>query len=332
MSSRIPLPFTASTKALSSGERLELPRNTVKDRARIIVSARLTRLDGSASISVGHGYKHSSAGWVTITENSISAYNYYEYKNPSLEYPVPELQHYTEIRDHITVLFDKDHTKGDRVTVYTGGGDIIYNVDGIAGFDGAPFVSCDGITLTDVTISFHCPAYADPIWIFGDSYINHRAPSRWPYYLFRDGFDKVMLSAYPGEKTERALEDFELAITRATPDYVLWLMGMNNGDTDDGPNPAWLAATDRFLEICAEHGITPVLATIPTCPKVNNAHKNARVRSLGHRYIDIELAVGADTSVNWFPGMLSEDNAHPTEAGARAIYARIISDFPEITQ
>ena len=333
MSKSIPLPFTISKNELSPGERLELPRNTVKDRARVIVSAKLTRLDGTASVSVGHGYMQSSAGWVTLTENTISAYNYFSYRNPCIEEPVPALHHFTEIKDYITVLFDKDHTKGDRVTVYTGGGEIIYNVEGIAANDGAPFVLCEGITLTDVTLSFHSPAYAAPIWIYGDSYVNHKSADRWPYYLFRDGFDNVLLSAYPGERSERAIEDFELALTRGvTPEYVLWLMGMNNGDPDDGPSPEWLAATERFLKLCSERGITPVLATIPTCPKVNNAHKNAHVRSLGLRYIDLELAVGADKSVNWFDGMLSSDLAHPTALGARALYSRIISDFPEITQ
>ena len=39
----------------------------------------------------------------------------------------------------------------------------------------------------------------------------------------------------------------------------------------------------------------------------------------------------SDKDKAWYEGMLHEDKVHPTPLGAQALYARVISDFPEIT-
>ena len=41
-------------------------------------------------------------------------------------------------------------------------------------------------------------------------------------------------------------------------------------------------------------------------------------------------AVGADVNVNWYGDMLSSDKIHPSEDGARALFAQVIQDFPEV--
>ena len=41
--------------------------------------------------------------------------------------------------------------------------------------------------------------------------------------------------------------------------------------------------------------------------------------------------VGAAANGTWYTGMLDEDNVHPTEAGAIALYHRAIADCPELT-
>ena len=75
--------------------------------------------------------------------------------------------------------------------------------------------------------------------------------------------------------------------------------------------------------------ITPVFTTIPSTPTIDNSKKNAWIRSSGYRYIDFDKAVGADIDRNWYSGMNAGN--HPTEAGAKALFARFILDFPEIT-
>ena len=76
--------------------------------------------------------------------------------------------------------------------------------------------------------------------------------------------------------------------------------------------------------------MTPVFATIPNVPSINHNGKNAWIKASGYRYIDMCHAVGADVDVNWLGTMLSSDNIHPSEDGARALFAQVIQDFPEI--
>ena len=130
--------------------------------------------------------------------------------------------------------------------------------------------------------------------------------------------------------TERGLEDFKVAIQKGTPTYVLWCLGMNNGDKGGVLNEGWLNSTKEFLEICKEKGITPILSTIPSTPVVNNEPKNEWVRNSGYRYIDFNRAVGAEKDVAWYPEMLYKDNVHPARGGAEALYSQVLVDFPEI--
>jgi hypothetical protein len=165
------------------------------------------------------------------------------------------------------------------------------------------------------------------------------------------------------------LVDFNTALTCSTPEFALWLLGMNNGDpwpeyaqeteeTKENPeaakklkairkdvpdcqsdtrdtliskiNPSWLAPTEEFLALCKAHGITPILATIPQTPKINNLPKNEWIRRSGHRYIDFNHAVGADHDPKWHPDMLHSDDVHPLTLGAKALYSQVLADFPEI--
>ena len=68
---------------------------------------------------------------------------------------------------------------------------------------------------------------------------------------------------------------------------------------------------------------------MPTVPSINNEQKNAWVRASGYKYIDFAKAVGADGTGAWYSGMLSGDNVHPNDKGAKALYTQAITDFPE---
>lgn len=328
---RIITPFTEKAKILNDGESIQLVPNTVKDKNHTVFSCRLSELSEGATVIVGHGYNERNAGWVEIKRDTVSAYNYYSWKDPNQVEITPPTAHGLKIADTLTVVIDKDTVRGDEVTIYSASGSFKASVKGISGFDGSPLALADRCTLTDCTLSWTSEAYASPIWIFGDSYLGHTDDCRWPYYLYADGFTDLLLSGYPGENSERAIEDFKLAVTKGTPEFALWLLGMNNGDGESSdPNPKWLEVVEEFLAICNERGITPILSTIPTTPKINNAPKSAWVKASGYRYIDFERAVGADLDPAWFEGMLSSDDVHPDPLGAKALYARVLADFPEI--
>ena len=78
--------------------------------------------------------------------------------------------------------------------------------------------------------------------------------------------------------------------------------------------------------------IQMIPCTIPNTPIIINTFKNNIVKQNGCDYIDFAKVVNAEEiGSTWYDGMLSSDNVHPTEEGARALANAIINDFPIIT-
>ena len=324
-------PFTAEAEKVASGEFLTIKRNNVKDRKRLSFTCDIKEMGEDAVIKIGHGFEISCGSWIEITKKQISAYNFYSWTDPQKRevFPLTDLE--CEISDFLTVVINKDSSgNGSFVVVTTATGSQKIEMSSIGGDAGEVFVAPVNCELENCKLNWIADGYADPIWIFGDSYLGYTWSGRWPYYLYRDGYNKVLLAGFSGMNTQRGLEDFKVALEKGTPKYVLWCLGMNNGDKTEDPNPDWLAATEEFLTICKYKGITPILATIPNTPVVTNEPKNIWVRNSGYRYIDFNRAVGADKDPKWYPEMLYQDNVHPDVKGAAALYAQVLIDFPEI--
>ncbi|MBO6093156.1 MAG: SGNH/GDSL hydrolase family protein, partial [Oscillospiraceae bacterium] len=169
------------------------------------------------------------------------------------------------------------------------------------------------------------------IWIFGDSYIS-LYPERWVYHLLQDGFDDaVLLNGYAGEPSNEAFIALSNLIKLRKPQYILWALGMNDGDSSTAVNSSWKKYYDRVVSLCSKENITPVFGTIPNVPTVNNSFKNEIIRSSGYRYIDFSKAVDPDEDGAWIGNTLSSDGVHPTADGARVLYMRALADFPELT-
>ena len=169
--------------------------------------------------------------------------------------------------------------------------------------------------------------------MFGDSYFAYSA-DRWTYYLQQYGYaQNALIDGWPGEGSANARNSLLTLIQFGTPKYIVWCMGMNDGSDTDASTPSsdWTIRRDEMLAICNENGITPIFATIPNVPSVLNTGKNAWIKASGYRYIDFAAAVGAESAGStWYSGMLSSDNIHPSESGAKALFARALVDFPEI--
>lgn len=325
------IPYTVEIDKLSSGESLEMHDPTVKDRSHISFTCDIASMDEDAMISVGRGYMYTSGCWVEITKTHVRAFTYFYYTDPKLRVLEPQAEHGLEISDFLTVLIDEDRQHGSFIVITTASGSLKLPCPGFSACDGKIFASANGCSLENCKLNWLYDGFAFPIWIYGDSYLGYGHAARWPYYLYRDGYNRVLLSGYPGMNTQRGLVDFKLSLERGTPKFALWLLGMNNNDPSlDEPEEKWLAATEEFLAICKEKGITPILSTIPCVPDRINEAKNAWVRASGYRYIDFNRAVGADKSKEWYPGMLSPDRVHPAANGAAALYSQVLIDFPEI--
>ena len=187
-----------------------------------------------------------------------------------------------------------------------------------------------GSELTDCALSWTSRNITKPIWIFGDSYIS-LYPQRWVYYLINDGFaDNCIINGYAGENSKMGKVSLDNLIALTKPKYVVWLMGMNDADSDSAVNSDWYDCYKYVVSICKQYDITPIFATIPNVPTVNNTFKNAIVRASGYRYIDFSKALDPDEDGDWITGALSLDGVHPSEIGAKISYQRVLVDFPEI--
>ena len=117
----------------------------------------------------------------------------------------------------------------------------------------------------------------------------------------------------------------------AKPKYVLWILGMNDADTETSINTNWKNCVDEVVLYCKDNDITPILATIPCTPTQRNELKNEYVKSLGYRYIDFAKAVnGEHYGDTWYSGYLASDNIHPLALGAEALAHQAFIDVPEL--
>ena len=324
-------PLVKEVGALASGERICFAPLSVKTEKHLTFCCDLCA-PFEGTLRIGHGKDITAGSWIEITKDAVAVYSYYAYKEeplfPHFEAPIP---HGLQIKDRLYVALDADSS-------VSGGGSLLLSTStGLKrlplgqwdGCNGEIFAEVEGATLSRCRLCWYSDGLARPLWVLGDSYISF-SPCRWPEYLRQNGYHDLMLSGFPGMGALAAAEQLHRLTEMGVPEMAVGALGMNNGDTEDGINADYLAATEDFLAVCEEKGITPVLATVPNTPQVNNRHKNAWVRGGKHRYIDFAHAVGSDENEEWFEGMLNEDRVHPNELGAKALFGQAICDLPEL--
>ena len=205
-------------------------------------------------------------------------------------------------------------------------------------FEGMPYIYADAETiLTNVALSGCSRKFKCPVWYVGDSYTSI-AIKRWTYQMMVEmGYSDFCLIGLSGGNSQDLYNDLLKALKLGTPKYLVWGLGMNDGDTTTSVNASWKTYFDKVKLLCAKNGITLIGATIPNVPTISNYYKNAIVRADGIRYIDFAKAVNAEeVGSTWYDGMLEELSSvttariHPTELGAKALAMRAMTDCPEL--
>ena len=285
-----------------------------------------------SGLKIGHGTTSLGGSYIEITATKLLAYqgNGSSAAVKQAEYDLPENFAFSDFIS-VNVNVDNTETPAARVTILSANQRFIQ--------EGVPFVGCRGqvfaqpaAAMTNAVLSYSMRDLKQDVFIFGDSYTSLNDQNRWPYHVIQAGYSDYMLCGFPGAGSQDILTALQQMIALARPKYIVWLLGMNNPDTESSYNTNWKTALDSVLEICENIKATPILATIPNTPTVSNYYKNQYVRESGHRYIDFAKAVGAEAlNAPWYTGMLSTDNVHPTVYGARALAMRLLSDLPEIT-
>lgn len=283
-----------------------------------------------SDILIGVGYGSLYGAWLQITATQVKVI-YGTSSTVDATY-----NHGLTLGSRTKVVFTMD---GDSKTfrIIGDAGDSYSNT--MRQFVGAPFVTNNGSTSLDVAFSYNSRVADARIWCAGDSYWSFGDPARIPSKLKTLGAENFLTVALGGVSASGLLPSITVLLNAGgRPSYIVWDLGMNGGTDSSGEvNSSWLTATNSFLEKCAEAGITPILCTIPTVPDYAHDALNTWVRSSGYRYIDIAEEVEESGTTTWRGwgtdgALLSSDEVHPTAAGAMQIAARIVVDFPEITQ
>ena len=272
------------------------------------------------SLKIGKGYDTYRGAWIEITPSAIISKTY-----ENSEHTVGSVNHGLTLSDYIFVSVSTGPDSKWHVVLNTSRGFFTTEFQLNYEFCGTSFATF-GSAATSVNLAFGDSFYKRPVWLFGDSYVGIDNPARWPYYIKSWGYLNIMINGRAGRASAAAKADFEKALAFGRPKVVLWCMGMNDSDA------AWLSNYRDVRKICEQNGIELILTTIPTTPTRNMETISEYVRNSGLRYIDFYKAVGANSSGEWYSGMLAKDNVHPTALGAEALAAQVLVDFPEIMQ
>ena len=283
------------------------------------------------SVTVGLRDVTRPVFYVEVSSDSIYLYDY----NGGLTAHTQTYTHGLTIGDNLSIdVYATPNTGKYRVTISTDGTEYTTPSDFAIAPTGLiyPYASMVG-SASYVQFSMDCNTQR-PIWMFGDSYHGTNNTARWAYYLVnREQDGRVMMDSFAGENSTSAFASLEKLIECGVPDYIVWCLGMNDGsDSGTTPNNTWLGKVESVIALCEANNITPILATIPTVPSVNNEGKNAWVRESGYQYIDFAKAVGASAQGVWFEGMLSTDNVHPSITGAITLYHAALAGCPQFSQ
>lgn len=322
------IPFEKKTGDLSNGQFFKMKARTdVRKNTRVVFNSDITSFN---SITIA---KSSNVN----IDNISNPRNVFVIDNTNITYKwdgvtqTDQQAHGLTISENIQVILEETDIATCKVTIISDGNSYMHTFAYRIYENGAFFVQSNNSVLTNCEFVWMCSDIDKLAWIFGDSYLQY-ATDRWAYYLHQYGYDKnALINAFAGEGSLSAWPSFGNLLELGTPKFAVWCLGMNDSsDTSESPSANWITGRDKFLKYCSNEHITPVFGTIPTVPTINNEMKNTWIRNSGYRYIDFAKAVGATSTGAWYSGMLSSDGIHPTVQGAKALFAQVLSDFPEI--
>ena len=317
-----PLGYMQVKGSLSSGGSLNLPYHNVKNDNILQFVAKITTFD---KLIIGK----ESTTFITIDSTNLTV-------NCDTVSPVAHAHGLTIANDIQVYITNKTDISAKIVLTssglsYTLEADRFIMDEGDRDGQYGAYARSDGSELTDCIFSWTSRNINKPIWFFGDSYFSWYS-TNWTYYLAQDGYtESCLLNGYAGEASVNSVRALRSLLKVAVPQYVVWCVGMNDGDGTTAPNKYWSTEFKYLEEAAAFYGFELILATIPTTPVVNNAFKDAVIRESGYRYIDFDSAVDIDGNGTWITGALAQDQVHPTAIGAKILYNQLLADFPEVT-
>lgn len=245
---------------------------------------------------------------------------------------VQNTAHKLTFSDFIYIIIHKTNTNTKRtdVTIATNGGTATISNCLFYG-DRGPLKASSTAAMTNVSLSYTITDTDCPVWVFGDSYIDFMATTgSWAYQFIAKKHTGVLFCGHGGAKAADEWESFVSLTSKALPRYVVWAIGMNDGDTNNAINASWKTVADSLVSACDALGITLIFCTIPNGTVINQTYKNAWIKASGFRYVDFAHALNMEAAGSTgYSGLMKADGVHPTELGAITLMNQFILDCPE---
>lgn len=278
------------------------------------------------SLTVAHGYQMNYGNWCVVDGTNITTY----YGSSATQ--MSQVAHGLTISDFLTVIVKHKEGQNAEITIMTKGGQFTTPSD-VPHWHGAiGDVRMFGAqAMTGAEISYGLSDSRHDVFCFVDSYGTAGDSSRVPRQIQNLGYDSFLACGHGGGNSAQTYPQFEKLIALAQPKVAVWMLGMNDPDSSSAINASWKSYAEQFAAACEARGVIPVFTVIPNVPNYRHTFKNAWIKSSGYRYVDWAKAVGAESAgSSWFTGMLSTDNVHPSELGAKALAMRTVLDVPEL--
>ena len=310
---------------LTSGSYLQAQKTPGNNKRGLVLNAAMQVGSDFNSVWIGGDIWASYTAKIVVSTTSVT----FIYKNGSgTEQTLSTNSHGLTISDFLRVASVVDDDGMWKVTITTADGAFTCSQQMNYSFNGTPYLMPIGASVSDVSFIVGNKDLNSPVFIFGDSYLGLADNVRSPYWLLQWGYDKGFYCGFPGAKSYDIIDDFRRALTVSKPKYVVWMLGMNDTYAQ------WLEYINIVKSWCNAYGVELIMSTIPIVPSQVSANTsiNTYVTSSGYRYIDQNKAVGANSSGQWYSGMLADDAVHPTELGAKSIASQILMDFPELME
>lgn len=245
------------------------------------------------------------------------------------ETPILDVVHGLTIVNYISVVISTENK--NKTIIYISSNGQSFTSTSTTWFSSRDKIVAEhGTTAWDNTLTFGSKDFGERVWLYGDSYFDH-----WVPILLDRGYTSFLCDGYSGGTSLNGAKSFELALTMGTPAKVVWCLGMNDPD-ENRVNANWQTAINKVKNLCDVYGIELVVCTIPYVPEREHKHKNAHIRDVAKfNYIDISRFVGSQrngnsTGVDWYDGLLSDDNVHPSAQGDYYIANIMQSYLPDL--
>lgn len=311
---------TISREILNDSETLTLENFPWHIKKRLIMSFSAS-ITSFSSILIGKGLEQYRGDYLKIDSTNITQLHYEQSESEK-----ETIAHGLNIDTFIKVSLLSDNSGYLYVILQSKSGTFKYTFKSWAyEANWAPFVKSIGSVLTDLKLNAGCQDFRLPVWAFGDSYFGI-ASNRWIGAIRDMKFFNFLVNGLAGQGSNGAYNDLLRCLNFGTPKYLLWCLGMNDGDS------SFISIFDKVLALCENKGITLIASTIPTVPDRDKEVISQYVRDSGVRYIDFYKAMGANAEGVWYDGYLDSDKVHPTSLGAQAQAMQVLIDFPELMQ